>query len=349
MEADPFRAILLDTGIAGKNGASLFNDLRKHLDSEAQVILMFPSADSARDMASSSKWGVANHIIKPIVQSELLHSLGNAVAPAPRTGIAVGSEEPCMSRRPLRVLLAEDNEVNRDLAVALLQGMGHTVTVASDGYAVLKAVGECTFDVLLMDLQMPRLDGLQATRAIRRHEQKMRGAQARRLPIVAVTAHALSTDRDACLSAGMDEYVTKPIRKRELMAALDHLFPPVRGGDVASRRTALDSRALIDQVNGDTSLLKRLAAVYFEHTPALLHSIRTASAAGEMQDLVRTAHTLKGSLVQLSALAPVDIAVRLETAARRGDAAAVRNAAAELEAGVEDFDAALRAFLTTLN
>jgi CheY-like chemotaxis protein len=220
--------------------------------------------------------------------------------------------------------------------------------MAADGRAVLTALEQSPFDLVLMDLQMPKLDGIEATREIRRREQARNGSAVprRRLPIIALTAHAMKGDRGACLEAGMDDYLTKPIRRRDLLAVLERLAAVVAKSESASEaEPAFDQVRLLGEIGGNTALLQRLAAVYFEHTPALLQTIQAAAAAGEMQELERAAHTLKGSLSQFAGNGAMHLAARLEEAAGRRDAS-VQQLAGELIPKVERFDAALRQLLT---
>ena len=239
--------------------------------------------------------------------------------------------------------------MNRELAVAVLTGLGHQIEVATNGHAVLAALDKNTFDVVLMDLQMPGMDGLQAAREIRRREESQvaRSPSATRLPIIALTAHAMTGDRETCLAAGMDDYVAKPIRRRELVSALERIFPPdveVKTKPQLESEPPFDSAKLLSELDGNTSLLHRLAQVYFEHTPALVQTIQATAAAGEAKELERAAHTLKGSLIQFIANPAMQAAARLEEAARTG-AASVVTLAVELTRELERFDTALRNFL----
>jgi CheY-like chemotaxis protein len=146
-----------------------------------------------------------------------------ASAAEPAAAKAAPDALPAAPGRKLRLLLAEDNSVNQKLAVAILEKQGHSVAVASNGVEALRAIGSESFDLVLMDVQMPVMDGIECTRAIRAAES----GTGRHLPILAMTAHALNTDRERCLAAGMDLYISKPIRVRELVDAIDHCAAPV--------------------------------------------------------------------------------------------------------------------------
>lgn len=199
---------------------------------------------------------------------------------------------------------------------------------------------------------MPGLDGVEASGEIRPRERTRAAAgssPASHLPIIALTAHAMKGDRETCLAAGMDGYVSKPIRRRELLAELNRLFPPATAS--AQPPTPLeapfDRARLLVVVNGNTTLLRRMATVYFEHTPALLQTIRESAAAGRMEELRKAAHTLKGSLTQFAADRALQCAVRLEAAASAGNSQ-IAGSVTELMQELERFDTALRQFLAGL-
>jgi CheY-like chemotaxis protein len=251
----------------------------------------------------------------------------------------------------LRVLLAEDNPVNRELALAVMTSLGHQVETADNGHAVLAALEKSNFNLVLMDLQMPGLDGLETAREIRRRESAQTETSSpakRRLPIIALTAHAMKSDRDACIVAGMDDYVAKPIRRKELSAALARIFlSSAKTEFPIATEPAFDRPKLIAGVNGDVALLRRLAGIYFQHTPLLIQAIQTAVASGQMLELQKAAHTLKGSLNQFAARPAAESATRLEEAALTGDTA-VTTLVVELTGKLEHFDVALRQLLCDL-
>jgi PAS domain S-box-containing protein len=256
-----------------------------------------------------------------------------------------------ITRGSLRLLLAEDNPVNREMAVALLTGLGHQVEIVTDGNSVLAALERECFDVILMDLQMPRLDGLETTREIRRREQvwSARGETGLPVQIIAVTAHAMQGDRETCLAAGMNDYVAKPIRRRELLAALHRLFPAGPPGNADSSRprvAAFDRARFRIETRGDAGLIQRMAAAYFKQAPQLRQTIQAAVATGQMAALESAVHNLAGSLAQFAAGPALQVATRLE-AAVQADPAAVPGLVVELLAEWQRFDESLRSFLLT--
>ncbi len=193
----------------------------------------------------------------------------------PRRTLRAGREG---RRRFLRLLLAEDNAVNQRLAVSLLEKRGHQVVVAGNGREALAALDGTPFDAVLMDVQMPEMDGFEATAVIRAREE----ATGAHLPIIAMTAHALKGDRERCLEAGMDGYVTKPLRPQELFRVLEGLAPATDEAEATPppRPTALDDAfdlaAALDRMDGDVELLKELAGLFLDDCPGRMAEIRQA-------------------------------------------------------------------------
>jgi CheY-like chemotaxis protein len=218
---------------------------------------------------------------------------------ASRTGLAA---------RPVNVLLAEDNVVNQRVAVGLLTRRGHRVTVAGNGLEVLEAMERDSYDVVLMDVQMPEMGGLEATQAIRVREE----ATGRRVRIVAMTAHAMAGDRERCLAAGMDGYLAKPVEPAALFAAVEQR-------DVETTRTAapalspvVDRASLIERLGGDEALLREVIKLFQGDCPVRLAALK-AAVDGRDADRIRTeAHALKGAAANLSAAGLAEAAATLE-------------------------------------
>ena len=218
----PYGLILTDMHMPKMDGFALVERIRQRPELSTATIMMLTSAGHRGDAARCEELGVSAYLLKPIRQSELREAVSRVLGTKEQEGAIPlitryslqGSQEPSAS---LRILLAEDNLVNQRLAARLLEKRGHTVVVAGNGREALKAFENEDFDLLLMDLQMPEMDGFEATVAIRKKE-KDRGNH---LPIVALTAHAMKGDREKCLAGGMDGYLTKPIRPQELDELLE--------------------------------------------------------------------------------------------------------------------------------
>jgi CheY-like chemotaxis protein/HPt (histidine-containing phosphotransfer) domain-containing protein len=222
--------------------------------------------------------------------------------------------------RPLRILLAEDHVVNQRLVLALLKGQGHTVVLAGNGREALAALQEASFDLVLMDVQMPVMDGFEATAHIRAKEQ----AAGRHVPIIALTAHAMKGDRERCLAAGMDGYLAKPIRARELLQAIADAAP--REGDAKAKALTGDpAEAVFDEaealagVGGNCSLLAELVELFLQDCPRVLAEIGEAVARRDADRLKRAAHGLKGEMSNFSAPSACAAALALESLGRSGN------------------------------
>ena len=239
---------------------------------------------------------------------------------APKEFSLITPQVPDESRRKLTVLLAEDNPVNRVLAQKLLQKQGHTVTSVNNGKEALEVWEQNQsrqFDVILMDVQMPGMDGLQASTLIREREL----ATGAHIPIIAVTAHAMKGDRERCLAAGMDGYITKPISPAELAETIQATFrngmklPAVHADpDPAGPSDA----ELLARFDGDGELLKELAGIFLQECPRMLEDIREALRADNSTAVERAAHALKGSVGNFTMPGPWETAQRLELLAKSG-------------------------------
>jgi two-component system, sensor histidine kinase and response regulator len=268
----------------------------------------------------------------------------------------------------LHVLVAEDNAVNQQIARRLLEKRGHTVVVVGDGRAAIDQLQREAFDLVLMDVQMPVMDGVEATAAIRARERQT-GAW---LPVVAMTAHAMKGDREKYLAAGMDGYVSKPVQKEALwevveefgrkkrlkaQAASDTCKTPMsedplgQGGVTPADSNAsfeyavFDCNAALERVEGDSDLLREMASIFLENCDAMLDDLRRACASGDPRSLERAAHALKGCLANLAANEAWQSAAHVEKLSRENDFNGVAGACAQLERAVEKLRPAMDALL----
>ena len=254
-------------------------------------------------LAAHASSGVAAYLTKPVEQGSLLAHIRRAVQ-----GNSSGAQAPPHPAveviTPARILLAEDNIVNQRVAIGLLQKRGHVVTLARNGREAVDAVRRETFDLVLMDVQMPEMGGIEATIAIREHEAATGG----HVRIVAMTAHAMSGDRDRCLAAGMDGYLSKPIQQ----ALLFQVVEQGSEGDVSVPPAAIDAAGLLARVGGDQDLMRDVVRLFLEDCPVRLAAIRAAIIAGDMDGLRSAAHALRGAAGTLSASGLVEAASVLE-------------------------------------
>jgi CheY-like chemotaxis protein/HPt (histidine-containing phosphotransfer) domain-containing protein len=274
--------------------------------------MMLTSGGHQGDLARCRELGVSAYVTKPLRQSELLDALMTALGCAATPPQQPGTPPTAADGSRLRVLVAEDNPVNQKLAVGILAKRGHTVRVAENGREAVEAVEQETFDLVLMDVHMPEMGGFEATALIRERERVHGG----HLPIVAVTARAMAGDRERCLEAGMDGYLTKPVKMRHLLEIIDRLVAEssVAVGEPAAGlpQPGFEDRVLHDRFDGDRELLRVVAESFLESTPPLLRDLRVAVAEGDPASVFSIAHRLRGSLANFGADEAVEAASRLE-------------------------------------
>jgi two-component system sensor histidine kinase/response regulator len=329
---EPFALVLLDAQMPEVDGFMLAERIREHPDLAGATVMMLSSACQSLDARRCQKLGLAAYLTKPIKQTELyramLAALGTPLA-RPKTPAA---PTPAKTSRTLRLLLVEDNPVNQKLAVRLLEKQGYILVVAANGREALEAVERQAFDLVLMDVQMPEMDGFEATTLLRQRER----GTGRHLPILAMTAYAMKGDRERCLQAGMDGYVSKPIQPRELWETIEKLVsarPALSSAEESEDKgqDILDRDEFLKRVGGDVGLLRELIAVFRTDCPRLWQNVRDALAQSDAVNLHRAAHTLKGSVGTLGAHAAAAAAEHLELLADKGDLAQAAEAVARLE------------------
>jgi PAS domain S-box-containing protein len=336
---EPFRLVLIDALMPDVDGITFAREIKGDARLAGASLIMLTSASMPGARQRARQAGVSVCLSKPVKQSDLFDAILAAVAsPARAKRRPRRSSLPDAGTRPkaLRILLAEDNPTNQKLVVALLGQQGHRVVLAADGRQALAQAAEQPFDVILMDVQMPELSGLEAAAAIRQREQ---GTGAR-VPIVALTAHALTGDRERCLAAGMDGYVSKPLRPDELFAAIEAVLappgeqaaadsrPPIAEGP-ASR--PLDAAVLLAAFGGNRRLLGEVIDMFLADMPRILDEARGAIAGHDSVTLAAAAHALKGSVGLFTQTGAYDAARRLEMAARAGEPGGIVATFAELE------------------
>jgi two-component system, sensor histidine kinase and response regulator len=327
--ADPFGLVLTDAMMPDHDGFELVREIRADpLLSHLKVIML----TSAGLEASPRRRGAVDHMLtKPVKHSELLEAIQSVLSPP-----VVASSAASTSRRPRRrgrtprrrILVAEDNPINQKVVVSLLKQQGHSVTLARNGREAVAEAAAGVFDLILMDVQMPLMSGLEATAAIRARESAVAG---RHVPIMAMTAHAMASDREACLHAGMDGYVSKPIRLEELLAAIDGIggTRPAPARRRSGKRSAATS-ALVANFGGDPALLVEVIDMVLADSPATEREIHRALAAGDTPAVAAAAHALKGTVGLFAKAGAYETALELERAARHGEVTGVEPASARL-------------------
>jgi signal transduction histidine kinase/DNA-binding response OmpR family regulator len=309
----PFALVLLDANMPEMDGFEVARRVRDEPTLAGPTIMMLSSSGQFGESTRCTELGIVNHLTKPVDQRELLAAINRALAPerGARTVLPASMLPADLAERRLHVLLAEDNVVNQRLAVSVLERRGHRVTVASNGREALAALDRQAFDLVLMDVQMPEMGGLEAAAAIRERE---RGTPSH-VPIVAMTAHAMKGDRERCLAAGMDEYLTKPLDSRQLCLTVESLAAGAAAPPAVPAAPAVSDRVLA-RVGGDRELLAEISRLFVDDAPRHLDRIRRALEMRDGEGLRRAAHGLKGAAANFDATGVVEAARALEEIGR---------------------------------
>jgi two-component system sensor histidine kinase/response regulator len=329
----PYAFVITDGHMPAMDGFMFAQRVKRDRRLAKIPFIMLTSAARPGDAARCRRLGMAAHLTKPVRQSDLLEAIVAVLGPKGPL-VDAGAPKSGSAARPLRVLVAEDNAVNRQFVTRVLAKRGHTVVTVANGNEAVEALGHPAhgFDVVLMDVQMPGLDGLTATTLVRQRE---RSAGAAHVPIVAMTAHAMSGDRERCIAAGMDAYVSKPLHPFELIAALERAGGNGdRGHDAAAPSPSgivFDADSSVARLGGDRRLLRELIAIFNAEYPPLLTRAKSAVSSRDAEAVRQAAHALKGSLGAIGAPRAFVAAARLEEAGRSGDPSAMDAAAAELD------------------
>ena len=328
----PFTLVVTDAEMPDLDGYTLCERIKADPVNAGTTLIVLSSGGRPGDAARCQAIGVAGYLTKPITQAELLDTILTAIGGAPRGGRrpALVTRHMLRERRHrLRILLAEDNVVNQRLAVRLLERLGHVVVVAGSGREALEALDRERFDLVLMDVQMPDVDGLEATRSIRAREAEASHGRwmppagssyvaGGRIPLVAVTAHAMQGDRERCLAAGMDGYVTKPIRPAELASVIARVLPGDAGLTPIAPPAPVDLDAARRLAGGDEPLRAEVAAMFVESCGRQQAELRRAVATADAARIGQLAHALKGGSAAVGATTLQALAAELETVSRDG-------------------------------
>jgi CheY-like chemotaxis protein len=367
----PFAVALVDAHMPGNDGFSFADWLRREAAGRVgPTIMLLHSVDRAADVARCDEIGVAAYVNKPIDHSELFDTLLALLVREEENGTVVRADDsetpsPVYRVTGLRILVAEDSPFNQKLALGVLGKRGHELTVANNGHEAVALAASRDFDLIFMDIQMPEMDGLEATKRIRARERETGG----RVPIIAMTAQAVKGMRERCLSVGMDDYLVKPVRAREIYDKLESLFgnraviapaptpastapcdtaPPVHQNAnhtaKSTKPSAINWDSAIAVVDGDRELLGEIVAAFLIEGPTLLEQIRRALAVSDSAQLRREAHTLKGALRTLGIESAAELAAELEEIGRRGDLSAAPAKMARLESQVDQILSEAKSF-----
>jgi len=306
-------------------------------------ILMLTSAGASGEAVLCRELGIAAYLLKPVLKADLLTAILTVLGQRRGTdGVVpalVTRHNLLKSSRQFRILVAEDNAVNQAVIMRVLQKMGHVSVLAHNGKQALALATSEKFDVVFMDVQMPDMDGLAATAAIRETE-KQTGLH---VPIIAMTAHAMKGDRERCLQAGMDGYVSKPLRFSDLEEVLANLDQPSL---VVTRKLPSLSRKsktqTLDRLGGDEKLLRELCQIYLKESPKLLEKLRRAVSQGDAEAVGQVAHNIKGELSYLGADNAMQAARQLEAMGNDRDLSQAAGVLGILERELAGVEAAVK-------
>jgi CheY-like chemotaxis protein len=335
----PYHLVLSDVHMPEMDGFELAGRLVADPDMGRPLVMLLTSAARPGDGDRVRRLGLAGYILKPILPGELQEGIRKALGTvgAEPEGSRRTATGPGAAKRSLRILLAEDNKVNELVAVTLLEKKGHHVDVARNGRVAVERLEAGDYDMVLMDVQMPEMDGLEATRYIRDSEE----GTGRHVPIVAMTAHAMKGDRERCLEAGMDDYLSKPIDPDELDAALGRACGPAPAADGPP---VFDHDTALAMVGDDEDVLRTLVDMFLAQSQTRVDAVLGAVAAGDSKALQQAGHSLRGTASTLGMGPLSDIALELEQRGADGRAAESGEAAAALEAAMAEVVEALQAF-----
>jgi two-component system sensor histidine kinase/response regulator len=305
---EPFVSVVVHMNLPELTGPELAQKVRAEPRLRDTHLIMLSSGVDDRMAARGA--GFDDYLSKPVRRATLYEALVQRVRPAAASAPHRASGPSPGAEREPRVLVAEDNQVNQMLAVHMLQKRGYGVGVAANGREAVRAVTEADYDLVLMDCQMPELDGYGATRAIR----DLEADRSRRTPIVAMTVHSMNGDRERCLAAGMDDYLAKPLDSRAFDATLARWAPTAQVVTVLDRlapaevysaedKAPVDAAALerLRRDLGESDVLPQLVEIFVSHTPGRLDDLRSAIESGDTVETRKVAHALKGSAQTLAA------------------------------------------------
>ncbi len=339
--------------------------------------MMLSSAMRSGEEKRATELGVRSVLSKPVTQSDLLDAILIALAAnSSSCSMWEGPERPDSDRadrgtkaaptfKALRILLAEDNAINRAVATGMLEKQGHEIVHAENGSEAVEAIERGQFDLVLMDIQMPEMDGFEATSRIRELEK----AGARKTPIVAMTAHAMAGDRERCLAAGMDDYIAKPLKKEELHGVLARFqkspmwegpqhpnserangsaeaaaIVEDRGAKAAPTFPMHSREEFLEQLDGDEELMETLIAMFYENTPKAIAHIAAAIENRDGAALSATSHALQSSLGAVGAREASAVARQLEQLGQSDDFAKASSSLAQLQRAIEEVNIAMTAY-----
>ncbi len=339
----PFPIALIDMRMPIMDGFDLAKEIHNSPKQRATKMIILTSIGLRGDADYCRKYGVNGYFIKPVKEEDLHGAIETILKSSMNETQLITRHSLLESQLHYHILLAEDNPTNQKVATYLLESYGHKVKVAESGIEVFQLLAEESFDLILMDIQMPKMDGIKTTLKIRADEQQ----SGKHIPIIALTAHAMDNDKNACMEAGMDGYITKPIDAKELFKAIEHskhLEDEMSYSKAVENIEALpvmDKNVALNRLDGNLSILKELAALFIDHVAKDIDAIKSAIGSKDGQKLSYTAHTLKGSASTFEAPRVYQAIQKLEIMGQNDDFSDTDRVFAVLEKELEQLKAAL--------
>ncbi len=360
---DPFVAAILDMQMPDMDGEDLARAIKADETLDRTHLLLMTSLGQRGDARHMEDIGFAAYLVKPTRQSDLFDSLSAVLARSPsrRASQRIVTRHAVheMRRSGMRILLAEDNLTNQQVAVGILRKLGLGADAVANGAEALRALSTVPYDLVLMDIQMPEMDGLEATRRVRDPGSAVLN---RGVPIIAMTAHAMKDDRERCLAAGMDDYVTKPILPEALATALDRWLPreppdtlpldqppgkpdaATPDGTAGTGTVVFDEAGMLARLMGDEELARTVVDGFLGDVPGLIEALRGCLGHGDLAGALRHAHTIKGASAVVGGEALRTVSAAMEAAATAGNAAGVASRLPDLESAFARLCEAMAAF-----
>ena len=346
-----YQLILTDMHMPDMDGFGLVQEIRRRPEVFPVTVLMLTSAGHSGDAEHCRELGIHAYLYKPVRKQELLAAILRALGHPQSASPSLTATPPTRPVQPngLHILLVEDNRTNQTVATRMLQKMGHSLIVAGNGNEALSLLTTQRFDLVLMDIQMPEMDGLTTTRKIRASERETR----RHMPIIAMTAHAMKGDRERCIEAGMDGYVSKPINSRELEEAIAST-PRLQGEpapvtsleattpSAAPSAIAWDMGKTLERLGGDEKLFHEVLEIFLDDVPKHMARLRRAIAEGDAEAVEGAAHTLKGELGYLGISEVSQKAHELEEFGRAADLRLAASLYATFASGISELLISIR-------
>lgn len=328
----PFDIAIVDMVMPGEDGETLGKKIKANPKISNTILIMMTSLGKTGDARRLEEIGFAAYLTKPVKQSQLYDCIATTCGRQSNAAVEkiITRHSLAENRRSVRILVVEDNVVNQKLVVKVLEKLGHSAEIADNGLSAIEALESARYDLVLMDCQMPGMNGYEATRMIRSPISKIEN---RDIPIIALTANAMQGDRDECIESGMDDYLSKPIKSQAIADMIDKwVFAPEK--NKRNGGPGFDNSDLLMNFDGDEELLAEIIKVYMEDLPKQLIALKEGLEDRDAEEVHRRGHTIKGASANVGAINMRKVASEIEAAGKAGD---LEKAAGFIEEIEEEF------------